>query len=1705
VVLEHAYGGSLLAELLLGGPVSGLGSDVTPMRVGFQQSAHSAVDDLMVAGEGPGGQRTLFIGVRRKPSIGASQKPFVKLMVDYLRVIREHRTELEAGSWRLGLAVGAPHTPTDEIRILTRFARLQPEAGLFRAAVHAPRATTSQVRARLGNIDEVVAAAVEEAKEAGITLVGDGGDDLSWRLLRYLRVLDLRLEGDDAAGRTSLVARLVPLAGNAAAADDLRRRLCELSAGYAVSSAVVTEEMLRRDLSGVIPVAASPAYRASWDILELLEDSLNSRTRRSLSARKPGATAVTGQFAVERADVRAALLDAMSAAGRDGGQLVVHGEPDVGKSAAVLTAVEEIRRAGGAVVALSLRDLPPASGVAAAQVLQAPPRTVFAATAAAPVRLVVVDGAEAAQEVGPGLLHDLARAASQAGLGLVAVTRDDARETVTGTLAGAGEAGTGDAPPAPAELEVPPLGDDEVTQVCQAFAELDRLAADERSAWLLRRVGIIDVLLRGDAVAALPGGSLAEADVLGAVWRAWVRNRELPSAGGATPDGRDEAMIGLARRRLAPSGTPGIPLTADPRALASLRSDGLLLPAGSGYAFRSGDEFSTDVVRDFALAVLFVREGFDALRQAGVPRWALRAARMACQGMLIDTRRGGPAVAGRMRDLQQQFDTMAAGSGDRWADLPWEAALTAGTADSVIRECGQDLLKPGGVLLDRVLRLISQRFSDAGAADPAIAAPVVAFLIEFPEKVEAVRYRFAEEAGKLVASWLRAVRRAEMAGRPIGHWRPLRARVREWLLRPGRADYEVEVECLALLGADTDERATGCLRGVAARQPSRLAACVELFDPTMSLAATDLDLLFELTEAYYIEDRAASAGIGWLEMGIRRHKHTNGRFGVPFANWRFGPFWRLIPAAPGRALALINRMLDHAANRRVSPQTRVPARPGQPGGEAEDASAVPGVQLDFPGIGSRHFPGDSYVWAWYRGIGIGPYPCMSALMAVEWMADQWLQQGISMPDLVAALLRDAHNLAMPGLVVGLLTRHAEQVAGEADPFLASPGIWALESARAAMEAGVHAQGRDGPDAPGSDRRRWTMVNLAGCLVADAVNRGDQARVDALRAVGRSLIAAAEGAARQAAGNEDGPHDADPVTASASASASADADEDSQYLAVVRRWASMLDANNYATRPANGSIAWEWQPPAGIEAATAESRSDLERRGQAYRLIDTYSLNPVPPYPAALPALPPAQTLTADARTARNLAEQPPGSGPEAADAATAVAAAVLRTAAQQADSVSTDDLEWAAVTVWIALPDPLDAPEASRGATIPLGSGRSAASAAACLLMPALTEPEDGPALLDDDDLTALRQALAAVAASASTEARMILARTLGPVWTAPCGPGLRGSNRCRHVIAWAAVEAAARHAVLGPLEFPAGRRGHRQLEGPLPAALAGCPAGDLMLDRLAAPLVAACGAARSGCCIAPTARNVRDSMLDAYTRTAVLWGEEGYDHRDEDQFAVAEALLAVAAEEPGPLIAFLVGLADQARTLSENLRAVTVAATYSPGARANLRRTWPAIMTAVLDAVDAGARGFSDHHWGDNAVAEMFPSPSPVGWDSDPDATISTARDGWPAPRELTSQIERMLPHAAGYWHAADNLIGLLKTMPVIDQARTGLRWVHQIITSRGKVPGMGSWLCLEWLRSLDEGHAVDDETRPLFEAVLDALVAEDYRGALELQQRGE
>ena len=165
---------------------------------------------------------------------------------------------------------------------------------------------------------------------------------------------------------------------------------------------------------------------------------------------------------------------------------------------------------------------------------------------------------------------------------------------------------------------------------------------------------------------------------------------------------------------------------------------------------------------------------------------------------------------------------------------------------------------------------------------------------------------------------------------------------------------------------------------------------------------------------------------------------------------------------------------------------------------------------------------------------------------------------------------------------------------------------------------------------------------------------------------------------------------------------------------------------------------------------------------------------------------------------------------------------------------------------------------------------------------------------------------------------------------------------------------------------------------------------------------------------MAATARGVRDSLLDAYIRAAVRWGDEGYDEHDDDQYAVAEALLEAGTAEPRLLTTLVAGLVGQPRALSETLRAMTVAATYSSSARAVLKSAWQAVMTVILDAADAGAQVFEDHSWGDQALTELVPRPATATSDGNPMAAIRAARNGWPAPLELAPQIERWLLRAA-------------------------------------------------------------------------------------------
>lgn len=204
VVLQHVYGASVLAALLIGTPFDLLVDSVLIDQVAFQARRLSPVDDLVITGTIAGPEptrRRIAVAVRRDLVMARSDAKFLKLLGTMLQAVAENWDEVTVGTWRLGLVVAAPHSGAQQTATLTDFARSYPDAERFRQAVTAPGATTGAVRQRLGYLDAAVAEAVK-GTEGDLSV-----EAVTWRLLTALRVVAIRLEGDVAADRRSALAQ----------------------------------------------------------------------------------------------------------------------------------------------------------------------------------------------------------------------------------------------------------------------------------------------------------------------------------------------------------------------------------------------------------------------------------------------------------------------------------------------------------------------------------------------------------------------------------------------------------------------------------------------------------------------------------------------------------------------------------------------------------------------------------------------------------------------------------------------------------------------------------------------------------------------------------------------------------------------------------------------------------------------------------------------------------------------------------------------------------------------------------------------------------------------------------------------------------------------------------------------------------------------------------------------------------------------------------------------------------------------------------------------------------------------------------------------------------------------------------------------------------------------------------------------------------
>lgn len=1676
VTFERKVAVRYLTQLLTGFGASELGEGRSVVSVAFQQSGEHAADDVVIRAKRPDEAEpalVLALAVRRAPSIVKSDEKTLKLTGSLLAELANDLGE--DVEHQVGLVVAGHQPHTSQLAELAELARGQSDAASFVALVQEPNRFARVIRERLEHLQGLVKLALEDA--TGMAPIDETVTQRTWLLLSRLQVVMPRLESPDESDWADVTNDLISVSRthDVAGAAMIRDRLSVLAGEYALKAAVVGLNLLRRDTHHVI-VPTTRRHRDAWQLLDGVH-------QRAVAAVGSQVTSADGSHQVHID--RSATVTELRALATASAAVVVHGESGVGKSALLVEVATAANDGDGECQALvvNLRHLP-ATAIELEGALGAPMATVLAELSA-PGRLLIIDGADAIAEGKAEQLRYLVDAALRSDVRVLALTSNDVRKLVYDAIADLHHVGV-------ATFEVGALTNDQVDELVATFPELSALATNVRARELLRRLVVVDLLVRG----GLSGVPLTDADAMQQIWASLVRRREQVDRG--MPDARDAVMLRLAE--LAVTGGDPLPVvtTLDGAALDGLRRDGILRTP-TDEQFKIGPEFAHDEVRRYAVARLLL--GSDDLTArllaAGMPRWSLGASRLACQLYLAAPGSSANPVAGRFARLQRAFDAVAtAGHGQRWADVPSEALLTLAEQGPLLVDAWAQLCGNNKVGLHRLCRLIDQRFRDSSHLVRITAVePLLKQLLG-----SATPWRGDENLQDLIRDWLRSLIAANVpAGDALRE--QLRAQLVSWCAaadqrqqearaaaeaaRAARTPEEIErderlaaqsalfqeigyprsrrrqrrdvpheitdkvtVELLALLGPDLGDEGEAILRRIASDAPWDLGPAVEGVLADRALAHRLRGFLAEMTESYYLDED--EDGSGFHEDGIRRHDFLG--LGIPHAAWYRGPFMPLLQIDFRAGVRVINRMLNHAARARV----RTLASIGHYGSVSDEELQSYRIELHVTGA-ARTYVGDSHVWIWYRGTGVGPYPCMSALQALERVCDQLIEIDIPLGNIVSVLLDGCESLAMVGFVVGLLVRRIEESDGLLDTYLSEPMIWHLEFGRVVNEASGLAASSD--DVVGGDRRGWSLREAAMMLVL----RADDRRAEDLRQVAQLLVQRAEQEIRSAVPGID------------------DAEVERQ-LVSVRGWASGMDRDTYgAEATEDGQVIIQSTPPETLLNALQSGSVDIRRGQEAMRLFAEYHINPK----KGIAEPRPAETLIADLKSAEQLLAEPPALSARGMwDAPVAVAAAALEAHLVDGMELPDESLRFAAEAVIAATGDVGQERQfESEESYFEQGADRVAARVLPLLLLAAA---RDVRTLLDGDDgsetYTRVIAAATSLASSLPNEVRVHLARGLDHLWQVPCA----NDGRCHHEDALDLIIATMRDCAFGDWDAETGRRATVLLDDPITEALQHVADDVLYFHRLDAALRALAPAVVADVCVSEPAEGLFTVVLAAQRR-ALLAHERDMDDRGTHTLISARALLTrIENGDDGLLFEHLDAFADRSDLLGAFIRALSAAAEESSSRAATAARLWPELVSRVL-SYQKDHQPFDGRHYGEYARASLMPNlagevtylyrelagPPIVWWD----------------PRALVSTVEEWLPGARGDATCIDHLISSVRTLAAADQVRLGLPWVADLVPANPDHVARRSYLLSTWL--IEVRPAVTDAASlATWQRVVDALV---------------
>ena len=1690
VTFERKVAVYYLAHLLVGDGAVEFGDGRCVVSVAFQQAPGYPVDDLVVAASRPEEWEPsllLALGVRRSPNLVLSDESTQKLIREFVRAVIN--APADGPERRLGLVVAGPQQHAEQLSELAGLAAVQMDAPGFFDLVVTPNKFAAGIRGRLVQLERLVERALQDlgVAEPDTALVRQR----TWQLLSRLAVLMPRLESPDETDWSAVENSIIAVArtSDLAGASRLRDRLVALASEYSPKSARVDLTLLRRD-AHVTLYPKARHHQQGWQVLDHLHD-------RALMWVHDEVTASDGVRSV-RLD-RSSTARELVATAADSAAVVVSGESGVGKSALALLSLTAVCTEDPdtlQALCINLRQVPKLTVEFEAKLGR--PLSTLLRELSAPHRMLIIDGADAVSEGMEDAFRYLVDAANGSDVKVIAVTAVDSMQVVHDTLND--RFGTG-----VTKYAVPLLTDTELDEIVTVFPELDRFTANPRSRDLLRRLVVIDLLVRG----RVTGVPLSDADAMLEVWSGLVRRHERSDRG--HPDARELVLQRLADLALSGGekldGISGLDATA----ISGLRQDGLL-QASVENPFMIGPDFAHDEVRRYAVARFLLAERAPASRimKNEAPRWALAAARLACQALLQEPDGTTTPLRGRFALMQESFDALAeAGHGTRWSDVPGEALVTLADPSAVLQDAWSELRADDAAGLRRLARLVDQRLrKDNGIVDFVAIEPIIKLLLEDEAPWRAGRY-----AEDLLLEWLCG---HAFVGTPAGH--PLRILLRERLVEacaeadrrlaeqreaeavdrashtsediererrfverygalspefgygghhrqrpevPHECTDEVFLELLALLGPDLGDQGEAIILRVARDAPSSLAPAVEEPFTDLALAGYRRGLLAQLTQAYYIDDEAEDSPFD--DYGIRSHCSRRGGPLLPVFAWNLGPFMTLFQTDFRAGVATLNRLLNHAALIRA----RTLARLYSMSDGLQDMDVDPyRVHLEITGT-RQLYVGDEQVWRWYRGTGVGPYPCISALQALERTCDQLIKKGVPIGNLISELLDGCGNLAMVGLVVGILVRHLEVADKLLDPYLTEPLIWRYEFRRVAHEGSMLAASSEGIEAP--ERRDWSLKDAAMVM---ALRAKDERTAD-LKVIGETLVDKARLLIeqwREPTATEERAYDGEDIDLE---------------LATVRVWVSSLDRSKFQVRETPSGMYIQATPPEEVVQALQHVSEDSERTAEEIRLTVRYFVkrNEMPAEVIE------HDELTADIESARKLLDAPPNlSAHHPWDVPALVAAAALEAYLLRRVNVPVDALAFAVATVLRvsegeASPRPYEVEETY----FEEGADRSAARVLPMLLMPdaahlrAIVDGADGSATFKRVSAAGLN-----LAQAVANEVRLHLARCLDHLWATPCvqeGP-------CHHLVGWQIATATMRDCAVGGWNADTGMRSVIMLDEPLAKSLTNTSDDSIRPSRLDASIRALAPAATANICVSTSASELLTALLAAQRRSLLNYKHNHMGHRRIHSLVSARALLTLAQHSDDTAIyEHINAYSGNSALLGNLLCALSATAEETPDRAATARRIWPSVIRHVLDLHNTGHLPFQETFYGEMALAALIPNA--VHETAYLYRELQEKPIMWWEPVALRSEVEAWLATAAGNAKCVDQLIIFLRVLTGEDQARVGLPWVSTLVLANPGQIAKGSFMSADWLIET-RSAATAVGLSPRWQQVVDALVVE-------------